>query len=478
MAELPVPRRAGPELVLSAAAPLRDGTAFTVEGLPEPARRVLDTLLVGGHEAVLVGGCVRDLLRGNDPEDWDVATSAIPEEVSRLVPGSHWENRFGTVTLPGDPAVEITTYRTESGYADRRRPDEVVFHGSLRDDLARRDYTINAIAWMPDRAGSATGRLVDPFDGLGDLHRGVIRAVGDPRDRLREDALRILRGIRFALRFGFTLDDATEAALADEAPSVAGLSAERVRDELRRLLADPAIDPVAALERWESLGLLRSLLPELADLRGIPQHKPLAGDALDHSLRTAAALPPGDPILRLAGLLHDIGKAPTFRDGHFLGHEVAGARMAEAVMRRLRFAAGEVARVRDLVRQHMFAYEAEWTDAAVRRFIRRVRPERLDDLFALRAADNVASGSGEPPVGGLPELRARIDEQRSTPLATHHLAIGGHDLRRELGMQPGPAMGDVIDRLMEAVIDDPVLNERGTLLDLAREMVGDGGVER
>jgi putative nucleotidyltransferase with HDIG domain len=472
VAQLPLPGRSDPDAVLI------DGAAFAITDLPEPARRVLDALATAGHEAVLVGGCVRDLLRGELPGDWDVATAAPPEAVSEILAGSSWENRFGTVTLPGSPAVEITTYRTEAGYADRRRPDEVTFHRSLRDDLARRDFTINAIAWLPDGPGMATGRLADPFDGLGDLRAGRIRAVGDPGERMAEDALRVLRGVRFALRFGFTIDPATEAAIVAAAPTTAGLSAERVRDELLRLVGDPAIRPTDAFARWESLGLLSTLLPELAALRGIPQGKPLAGDALDHSLRTAQALPAIDPILRIAGLLHDIGKAPTHHGGHFIGHELVGARMAEAVLRRLRFGAEQVARVRDAVRHHMFAYEAEWSDAAVRRFIRRVRPQRLGDLFALREADNVASGSGEPAVGGLPELRARIAEQRSAPLATRHLAVDGHDLRRELGIAPGPTLGRILDRLLEAVLDEPELNERHTLLGLARAAMADDGAER
>jgi tRNA nucleotidyltransferase (CCA-adding enzyme) len=462
VAQLPVPGRPGSEAVLS------DGSAFDLPALPAAPRRVLETLLAAGHEAVLVGGCVRDLLRGEVPGDWDVATSAPPAEVSALFPGSSWENRFGTVTLPGAPSVEVTTYRSESGYADRRRPDEVTFHGSLRDDLARRDFTINAIAWLPDAPEASAGRLVDPFGGIDDLRRGRIRAVGDPLARVAEDALRILRGVRFALRFGFAIDPATEAALAAAAPTTTGLSAERVRDEIHRLLDDPAIRPTLAFAHWEKLGLLAALLPELAALRGIPQAKPLAGDALDHSLRTAEALAPADPVLRVAGLLHDVGKAPTRSAGHFIGHEVVGARMAEAAMRRLRFGADEVARVREVVRHHMFDYDPAWTDAAVRRFIRRVRPDRLDDLFALREADNVASGSGEPQDGGLSELRARIADQRSAPIATHHLAIDGHDLQRELGMEPGPQMGRVLDRLMEAVLDEPELNDRATLLRLAR----------
>jgi tRNA nucleotidyltransferase (CCA-adding enzyme) len=465
VAQLPVPGRPGLEPGLT------DGARYALRDLPDSPRRVLAVLADTGHEAVLVGGCLRDLLLGDAPEDWDVATSARPEEVTARFPGSVWENRFGTVLVPGPAAVEITTYRSESGYSDRRRPDEVTFHRSLTEDLARRDFTINAIAWLPDAAGATTGTIVDPFGGLDDLRAGRIRAVGVPVERFAEDALRVLRGVRFGLRFGFATDPATESSLRAAVPSTSGLSAERVRDELVRLLADPRIVPSVALRRWEEIGLLRVLLPEVARLRGVPQDKPRGGDALDHTLWTVDALPAEDPGLRLAGLLHDIGKADTQSGGHFIGHEVSGATQAETILRRLRFGGREIARVRHLVRQHMFAYDASWTDAAVRRFLRRVGDAALADLFSLREADNVASGSGEPPIGGLDELRERIVAQGAAPIAQRHLAVSGHDLQAELGLAPGPVIGDLLARLLDAVIEDPARNERSTLLQLARELL-------
>ncbi|MCA1587260.1 MAG: HD domain-containing protein [Chloroflexi bacterium] len=464
MAELPVPGRSNPD------AGLRDGAAFTVVPLPEEPRAALRTLIDAGHEAVLVGGCVRDEITGRGATDWDIATSAPPEAVSELFPGSHWENRFGTVTLPGRPLVEITSYRTESGYRDRRRPDAVEFGASLAGDLGRRDFTINAIAWRPDDLAAGRGTLVDPHAGIDDLRAGVVRAVGDADERFGEDALRLLRAVRFSLRLGFAIDPATEAALAQAARSAADLSAERVRDELLRLLDDPSIAPSIAFARWEELGLLGVLLPELAALRGVPQGKPRAGDALDHSLRTADALPATDRVLRLAGLLHDLGKAATLADGHFIGHEQVGAEMTAALMHRLRFPEREVESVVPLVRAHMFDYQPSWTDAAVRRFIGRVGLDRLDALFALRAADSAASGVGEPTSGGTDELRERIAGQRRAPLETRQLAIDGHDLQRELGLEPGPGIGRVLASLLESVLDDPSRNERETLLAMAREM--------
>lgn len=465
MAQLPFPGRPVP------APGLTDGAPLIIGALPAAPRDALTALAEAGHEAALVGGCLRDLLRGERPGDWDVATSAPPETVSALFPRSSWENRFGTVTLHAEPSVEITTYRHESAYADRRRPDAVSFHTSLHEDLARRDFTINAIAWLPDNRGSEHGRLVDPFGGLEDLRTGIVRAVGDPAERFGEDALRVLRGVRFALRFGFEIDPATEVALRDAAPATAGLSAERVRDELMRVLGDGAIRATDAFVRWERLGLLDVLLPEMAALRGVPQAKPLPGDALDHSLRTADALPAADPILRLAGLLHDLGKATTLADGHFIGHEVVGAELAAGVMGRLRLGSADITRVTHQVRQHMFAYESAWTDAAIRRFIRRIGPAALEDLFALRAADNAASGVHEPSVGGIDELRARIEAQREAPMTASQLAIDGHDLQRELDLEPGPRIGRVLDRLMEAVLDDPDRNRPDALLRLAREIL-------
>jgi len=464
VAQLPFPGRSGPD------AGLRDGASYTIDPLPEEPRAALRTLIEAGHEAVLVGGCIRDEITGRGATDWDLATAAPPEAVSELFPRSHWENRFGTVTLPGSPLVEITSYRTESGYRDRRRPDAVAFGASLTGDLGRRDFTINAVAWRPGDLAGGHGILVDPHGGIEDLRSRVIRAVGDPDERFGEDALRLLRAVRFSLRFGFAIEPRTEAALRRAAPSAATLSAERVRDELLRLVGDASIQPSVAFARWEELGLLSVLLPELSALRGVPQGKRLAGDALDHSLRAAEALPATDPVLRLAGLLHDVGKATTLADGHFIGHEEVGAEVAERVMRRLRFPERDVERVTTLVRGHMFGYRPSWTDAAVRRFIARVGLDRLEDLFALREADSAASGAGKPTSGGMDELRARIAEQRRAPVETRQLAIDGHDLQRVLGLAPGPGIGRILARLMEAVLDDPSRNERDTLLDLAREM--------
>ena len=451
---------------------MRDGDALTIQ-LPEAVAAVLGTLRLDGGEAVLVGGCVRDLVRGEAPTDWDIATSWPPEAVAERFPGSTWENAFGTVTVihpGGEPGIEVTTYRIEAGYRDRRRPDTVRWGSSLREDLARRDFTINAMAWLPLDAGAAGGRLVDPFDGAADLEAGLLRAVGDADERFTEDALRLVRAVRLASRFDLQLDPPTEEAIRRHAPDAAGLSAERVRDELMRILAGAA-PPSRAFALMEQLGLLIVLLPELASLRGVPQAKPLAGDALDHSLRAADALPASDPVLRLAGLLHDLGKVSTLANGHFLQHEEAGERLAGQVMLRLRAPRAELTRVGRLVLHHMFTYSPDWTDAAVRRFVRRVGADLLPDLFALRAADDVASGVRDPAVGGWEELRRRAAAVIATdPLEAKHLAISGDDLVADLGIGPGPVVGRLLAALLEAVLEDPTLNSREKLLALARSM--------
>jgi tRNA nucleotidyltransferase (CCA-adding enzyme) len=448
---------------------------LTFVDLPAEVARVLRTLSDAGHEAALVGGVVRDRLRG-DPAlsiDWDAATSARPEVVAALFAEASWENRFGTVTIPGNPAVEITSYRTEGGYRDRRRPDDVRFGASLTEDLARRDFTINAMAWIPTDLPAGRGRLVDPFDGARDLADGVLRSVGSPRERFGEDALRLVRAARFAGRFGLAIDPETKATIRQLAPTVAAVSGERIRDELLRMLDDAA--PSRALRLLETLGLLREILPEVAALRGVPQAKIVPGDALDHSLAAVDAAPPGDRQLRLAALLHDTGKATTLADGHFIGHERVGADLAAEVLRRLRVPGSVAPFAADAIRHHMYAYDDSWTDAAVRRFIRRVGHERLPLLFALRRADNVASGVGDTGEANQAALERRIEAELSRSpdvLLRDRLTVDGNDLRRELGIAPGPRIGRILDRLMEAVLDDPSQNRPDRLLELARAIEG------
>ncbi len=441
--------------------------------LPTGVRHALGTLTGAGHEAALVGGCVRDLVRGLQPGDWDLTTSAPPEAVAALFPDTTWTNIFGTVTvrLEDDPMeVEVTTYRSESGYTDGRRPDQVTWGTDVAEDLQRRDFTINAMAWVADDLAAGRGHLVDPYGGRQDLAAGLLRAVGDPDRRFTEDALRLLRGARFATTLGLRIEPATEAAMNRLAPTVARLSGERIRDELFRLLAwDGPMAP--AFEQMERFGILGEILPELAALRGVEQGKLLGGDALDHSLRAADALPANDPLLRLTGLLHDVGKAPTASGGHFIGHEVAGAQLVEHRLEALALSRADIERATHLVRHHMILYGPEWTDAAVRRFIGRVGPgQPMADLFTLRRADTAASAGPEARDAAAAELEARVAAlQGSAVLTVGELAVNGSDLMGELNLAPGPEVGRLLDVLLQAVLDDPSRNEPGALLTLARE---------
>ncbi len=475
MAGLPLP---GPQLTAGELRPevwahARPVVPVLPEAIPEGVRSIARVLRGAGHEAYLVGGCVRDLVRGVAPLDWDVATDARPDRLLALFPGARYENRFGTVAVPlPDGAHEVTTFRHDGTYSDHRRPDDVTFGDTLDEDLARRDFTVNALA-ISLGADGEPGPVVDRFGGLDDLAAGTLRAVGDPRTRFREDALRMLRAVRFAATLGFAVEPATRDAITAEAALAAHVSGERTFAELVRLLG--AERPSVGLRLAEETGLLAVVAPELARQRGIPQAKVAGEDLWDHTCRTVDAASPilvdGLPMARIAALLHDIGKPATFADGHFVGHDSVGADLATAWLEGLRAPRVLVARVAGLVRHHMFQYSPEWTDAAVRRFVRRVGLTDLDALLDLRAADNVGSGLA-PDVAGLEELRGRCRAQVAAHVALSRadLVIDGDDLMRGLGMVPGPAVGRLLDELLERVLVDPMLNERTRLLAIAREI--------
>jgi len=441
--------------------------------VPARALAVLDHLHAAGHAAFIVGGSLRDALLGRTPADWDMATDARPDRLVALFPGAVYENRFGTVAVRRETDVfEITTFRTEHEYADFRRPHRVEFGDEIGTDLARRDFTANAMAWGRAAADTGPNELADPFGGLADLTTGHLRAVGDPDARFREDALRMVRGVRLAATLGVEIEPATLAAIARNAALVAHLSGERVGAELAKLLAAPR--PSVGLRLAQETGLLGVISPALAAQRGIPQNKLPGEDLWDHTLRTVDATPADRPVIRLAALVHDIGKPATLADGHFHHHDVVGARLADELLRRLRYPRTAAGEVTHLVRHHMFAVDPGATDAAIRRFIKRIGRTDLDALFALRRADDIGSGM-DPDDPDVRAYRARIDAEIAAEAALdrYALAIDGTDLMRELELVPGPRLGRVIDGLVEAVIADPVLNERGSLLLLAQGMLAD-----
>ena len=441
----------------------------TIE-VPGSVRAVMDRLWSHGHAAYVVGGSVRDALLRRSAQDWDLATDARPDRLLAVFPGAVYENQFGTVAVrEGDATHEVTTFRTDHEYADFRRPHRVEFGDDIGLDLARRDFTINAIAWGHE-ADAGASALVDPFGGIADVDARLLRAVGDPGARFGEDALRMLRGVRLAAVLDFSIEPATLAAMRENAGLAAHVSGERVSAELEKLLA--AAQPSTGFRLMAETGLLDVLLPELAAQRGLPQNKVEGEDLFDHTLRSVDAASAERPVVRLAALLHDLGKPSTLDDGPFRGHEAVGAEMAGELLDRLHTPRAATERVVHLVRHHMFNYEDSWGDAGVRRFIQRVGADATDDLFELRRADNI--GSGVPPdANGLDELRSRVEAElaASVVLDRSRLAVRGDDLMAELAIPAGPRLGRILDELLERVIAEPKLNDRATLLLLAESML-------
>jgi tRNA nucleotidyltransferase (CCA-adding enzyme) len=443
------------------------------DDVPAAARAVCRRLTEAGFQAVVVGGCVRDVLLGRTAKDWDIATSAHPPEVQKIfrktIPTGI---QHGTVTVmeSGEP-IEVTTYRGEGAYSDARRPDHVIFGVPLQEDLARRDFTMNAIAFDP-----VAGEIFDPFDGRGDLGRRVIRAVGDAEARFREDGLRVMRAIRFAAGLEMALDPATEAAIPSALESLRKVSVERIQQELIRLLG--ARRPSVGLAIAQRTGILEVILPELAEGVGFAQNRHHRFDVWEHTIAAVDATP-GDAIRRLGALLHDVAKPRTAApkpdapgENTFYKHDSVGAEMSEAILRRLKFSNKDRERVVAMVAHHMFWYEPSWTDATVRRFVRRVGEPLLEDLFALREGDVRARGRDEDPDVEIGELRRRAAAviEADQALSVTDLAIDGKDVMAALGIPPSKRIGELLDALLDRVLDDPALNERERLLALLKEI--------
>ncbi|MBW2379423.1 MAG: HD domain-containing protein, partial [Deltaproteobacteria bacterium] len=422
--------------------------------IASPVLDICKELRNAGERAWVVGGCVRDTLRGQRVNDWDVATTALPEKVQqtfrKVIPTGI---DHGTVTvLWKGGAYEVTTLRGDGTYTDGRRPDSVVFVEDIDRDLARRDFTVNAIAYDP-----VEGRVADPFDGLADMRDQVLRAVGEPSERFQEDGLRILRGARFVATLGFELEEATEAAFRGALDTFRKVSPERVRDEW--LKAMKANTPSRAFEVMRRTGILEVTYPELLEQVGCEQNQWHAYDVWDHTMRVLDESV-NDPVERVAALLHDVAKPRTraksdkTNDWTFYHHEKVGADMAERWLRDYRFSNQERKLVVGLIRHHLICYTSEWTDAAVRRFIKRVGTDGVEPLLRLGKADALGKGRNvEEELAALKELRDRVDKamEEGNALTIQDLAIGGNDVIEHLEGGAGPAVGEILRDLLDRV---------------------------
>ena len=511
--------------------------------VPVQALYILRTLRQAQFEACIVGGAVRDLLLAVETAtDFDFTTNATPEQIAALFTDSFYENTFGTVSVTYNtvmeqlqlplpvttvsedyaasgkiidvaqatklheslhsadaaaqtitthyPNYEITTFRSDGIYSDFRRPNTVTWGKTLAEDLARRDFTINALALkISDHFLETTlavlppaqqiinipiseYEVIDHHQGVVDLQAKTIRTVGDPHTRFQEDALRLLRTVRFSVQLNMSIDETTFGALTTHAKLLEYVSGERIRDEFLKILKSSF--PAEGVELLDNTGLLTYIMPELQQGKGVKQGGHHTTDVWTHSLDALRECPSSDPIVRLATLLHDIGKphtqAFTPTTITFYNHELVGARMARHIGYRLRLSKKDVDRLFTLVRHHMFHYQPHNTDAAIRRFMRRVGLENIDDILDLREADRLGSGARKTS-WRLEEMKQRMIEQLHQPMAIKDLAINGHDLMTEFKLEPGPQLGKILHHLFEIVLDEPELNTKEKMLEKAREIM-------
>ncbi|GIK83949.1 MAG: HDIG domain-containing protein [Patescibacteria group bacterium] len=504
---------------------------------------ILYVLQKNGFEGYMVGGAVRDTLitvSSLSAADYDFTTNAKPEQIQKIFPEHFYENIYGTVgvarehlleqmdrqnasqllesanreksvidldtatkiheslqkkslesenqqTQPKD-IYEITTFRSDGTYADHRRPDQVTWGNSLKEDLDRRDFTINALAIQvklsvlekinystaPDVITIAPSdyTVIDLHDGILDLTNQVIKTVGDPNRRFSEDALRMLRAIRFSVQLNMKIEKSTFEAIVTNAQLLKHVSFERIRDEFLKMLKSNF--PKEAILMLDETGLLKYILPELLDGKGVNQGGHHTTDVWTHNLDAIANCPSKDPIVRLATLLHDIAKPHTYKETDnkptFYNHEIIGSRIAKQIAQRLKLSKRDIERIFLLVRYHMFYYQPEHTDASIRRFMRKVGLENINDILDLREADRLGSGARKTS-WRLEEMKERMIAQLHQPFAITDMAINGHDLMDNLQLTPGPKLGEVLNKLFELVLENPELNTKATLLTEAKKLL-------
>jgi len=461
-----------------------------IKKIPKPIIEIIQKLEAAGFEAFVVGGCVRDLLMDVEPKDWDVTTNAKPEEVAKIFPDSFYENAFGTVGVKSEAGVvEVTTYRIESKYSDKRRPDEVKFAKTLEEDLSRRDFTVNALAL---KIKNSDFEIIDLYDGKKDLKNKIIRAVGDANERFDEDALRMMRAVRFAAGLGantivkrttgprklsekmpFEIEEKTKRAITKNAKNLKFIALERIQDELNKILvSDFAAE---GIELLRELKLLQYIIPELEKGYGVGQNRHHIYSIWEHLILSLKNCPSEKLEVRLATLLHDIAKPDTKRGegafSTFYNHDHVGARVAEKILKRLKYSSDTIKKVRLLVDNHMFYYNVDEVGASsVRRLVQKVGLENIEDLIDLRVGDRLGSGVPKAVPYKLRHFKYMVDKISSDPLSVKMLKVNGNDLMKDLKLKPGPMLGAILDVLLSEVIDSPEKNKKESLLTRAKKL--------
>jgi len=435
--------------------------------IPKEVSRITETLEKANFEAFLVGGCVRDLVRGAVPKDWDVTTNAKPEEIQGLFKDTFYENEYGTVGVLNKEVsdetlkvVEVTPFRLEAKYTNKRHPDVVTFSGNLKDDLKRRDFTVNAMAY-----NASKGQLTDIYKGQEDIKDKIIRAVGNPENRFDEDALRIMRAIRFATELDFDIDPTTGDAIRKYGENLKKIAAERIQSEFSRILMTE--NPMRGISLLHEHNTLRLVVPELEEGIGVKQNGDHIYEVWEHNLRALqhAATSNWPLIVRLAALFHDISKPETRqwstekKDWTFYGHDVVGGKRARSIMKRLKYSSDATERVSKLVRWHLFFSDIDTiTLSAVRRLVRNVGPENVWDLMKVRACDRIGMGRPKEKPYRLRKYEAMIEEAMRAPVSVHMLKIDGDTIMKITDEKPSPRIGYILHALLEEVLDDPERN--------------------
>ncbi len=433
--------------------------------LPTDIKNILAKFKKNNFQIYIVGGAVRDLLMGNDVSDWDFTTDAKPEEILKLFPEGFYDNKFGTVGIPAKQGVyEITTMRKEGIYKDHRRPIEVGWTNKVEEDLARRDFTINAIALDPNSS------LVDPFHGQEDIKNKLVKTVGNPDIRFQEDALRLMRAVRFTSQLEFEIEEKTFKAIQNNAKLISEIAPERIIDELFKILASS--NPYKGILRLRETGILQLILPELEKCFGIKQEGPKHDRVYDigeHSLLTLKSTPSFDPLVRLAALLHDVGKPDTVdvqQDSNvtFYNHDVVGGNIVLKIAKRFNLSKKQTDKLYKLVRWHLFTVDENQTDSAIRRFIKNVGLENIEDIMTVRIGDRLGGGTQRAVSWRMEKFRERINQVLQKPFSISDLKVNGNDVMETLNIEPGPKIGQILQKLFEEVLQDSSKNNREYLL--------------